>query len=355
MASKDCKFRSFFECYGHYPLQNRFGVDQIPLELNRRDFTVEEQGTTNPAYIRGPKKDLDKLQATIQGDQIVAPTLIFRNPNPAENRYEMPPGLVNRKVHFDGRTGAESSFYDKRVNVMWQEKAYEEAPLRGVRESVWLQKWSQKYNFPLCKRKAGRWVKKFIKKRCKRRKRLRRKFLWIWLNRIYHVFKNSSFYVFLGNFLKYTWKNRTSTSKVPVPFVANNAVLDYDDFKIMIAYLCIFMAWNALFSTYDKDIDSWDSASDQFDLEALIVDHLDFVETLQSTSQIDSATSQRKSQHLRKPSKLSSRSFASSQDFCVPENSEKSHATANNSDIGDIADAESILDLLQNLVIMYIF
>ena len=135
MASKDCKFRSFFECYGHYPLQNRFGVDQIPLELNRRDFTLEEQGTTDHVYIRGPKKDLDKRQATIQacvrvkGDQIVAPTLIFRNVNLAENRYEIPPGLVNRKVHFDVRTGPESSFYDKRVNVMWQEKAYKEAPL----------------------------------------------------------------------------------------------------------------------------------------------------------------------------------------------------------------------------------
>ena len=81
-------------------------------------------------HIRGPKKDLDKRQATIQvcvrmkGDQIVAPTLIFRNANPAENRYEMPPGLVNRKVHFDSRVGPESSFYDERVNVMWQEKAW---------------------------------------------------------------------------------------------------------------------------------------------------------------------------------------------------------------------------------------
>ena len=95
---------------------NRFGVDKIPLELNRRDFTLEERGTTDPVYIRGPKKDLDKRQATIQacvrgkGDQIVAPTLIFRNVNPAENRYEMPPDLRNRKVHFDGRTGPESSF-----------------------------------------------------------------------------------------------------------------------------------------------------------------------------------------------------------------------------------------------------
>ena len=99
----------------------------------------------------------------VKGNEIVAPTLIFRNVNLAENRYEMPPGLVNRKVHFDVRTGPESSFYDKRVNVMWQEKAYKEAPLRRVPKSDWLQRWAQKYDFPLCKRKAGRWVKKFIK------------------------------------------------------------------------------------------------------------------------------------------------------------------------------------------------
>ena len=60
----------------------------------------------------------------MKGEQIVKPTLIFRNANPAENRYEMPPGLRNRKVHFDGRTGPESSFYDERVDVMWQEKAW---------------------------------------------------------------------------------------------------------------------------------------------------------------------------------------------------------------------------------------
>ena len=72
----------------------------------------------------------------MKGDQIIAPTLIFRNANPAENRYEMPPGLVNRKVHFDGRTCPESSFYNKRANVMWQENTYKEAPLRGVPKIV---------------------------------------------------------------------------------------------------------------------------------------------------------------------------------------------------------------------------
>ena len=52
------------------------------------------------------------------------PTLILRSANPADNRYEMPPGLRHRKVHFEGRTGPEASFYDDRVDVMWQEKAW---------------------------------------------------------------------------------------------------------------------------------------------------------------------------------------------------------------------------------------
>ena len=120
MASRNCKFRSFFECYGHFPLKNRFGVDQVPLELNRRDFTLDLQGTTDPIHIRVPKKDLDKRQATIQvcvrvkGEQIVKPTLIFRNANPAENRYEMPPGLRNRKVQFEGHS---DSVPDRKLEI----------------------------------------------------------------------------------------------------------------------------------------------------------------------------------------------------------------------------------------------
>ena len=106
------------ECYGHFPLTNRFGIDQVPLELNRRDFTLDLEGSTDPVHIRGPKKDIEKRQATIQmcvrvkGKQICKPTLIFRNKNPAKNRYEMPLGLRGRKVQFDGRTGNEASFYD---------------------------------------------------------------------------------------------------------------------------------------------------------------------------------------------------------------------------------------------------
>ena len=75
------------------------------------------------------------------GDQIVAPTLIFRNANPAENRYEILPGLVNQKVHFDGRVDPESSDivsrifqtdgYDKRLLVRMKNHPAEEFP-KGI-------------------------------------------------------------------------------------------------------------------------------------------------------------------------------------------------------------------------------
>ena len=39
----------------------------------------------------------------------------MRNENPAENRYEFPPGLASRKVKFEGKIGREDEFYDKRV------------------------------------------------------------------------------------------------------------------------------------------------------------------------------------------------------------------------------------------------
>ena len=61
-------------------------------------------------------------------DQIVALTLIFQNVHTDENRYEIPPVSFDWKVHFNFHTCLESSFCDKRVNVMRQEKAYKGAP-----------------------------------------------------------------------------------------------------------------------------------------------------------------------------------------------------------------------------------
>ena len=125
-----CKYKSNKDRHGPYPLTKRFGVDQVPLEMNSRHYTLETKGTTDAVFIRGPKKDIEKRQATLQPairvkvKQIVKPTLIMRNENPAENRYEFPPGLASRKVKFEGKKGREDEFYDKRVDVMWQEKAW---------------------------------------------------------------------------------------------------------------------------------------------------------------------------------------------------------------------------------------
>ena len=121
MASRNCKFRSLVDCYGHFPLKNRFGGDQVPLELNRRDFTLDLQGTTDPVHIRGPKKDIDKRQATIQ---------LF--------------------VRVEGWT---------REKVA---RAYNDAPLKGIPKSLFLEKWAEKYNFPLGQQKAATWVRKYI-------------------------------------------------------------------------------------------------------------------------------------------------------------------------------------------------
>ena len=57
---KKCENKSDKERYGPFPLGNRLGVDQVPLELNQRDFTLETKGTTDAVFIRGPKKDIKK-------------------------------------------------------------------------------------------------------------------------------------------------------------------------------------------------------------------------------------------------------------------------------------------------------
>ena len=100
---RNCKFERDEDRYGHFPLTNRFGMDQVPLEIDRRNTTLEHQGSCG-IYIRGAKKDLTKRLATLQvcvrvkGKQIMNPTIIFRNENPCEDSYEFPDGLKNRTV-----------------------------------------------------------------------------------------------------------------------------------------------------------------------------------------------------------------------------------------------------------------
>ena len=47
----------------------------------------------------------------------------MRNENPAENRNKFQ-GLASRKIKFEGKIGRKDEFYDKRVDVMGQEKAW---------------------------------------------------------------------------------------------------------------------------------------------------------------------------------------------------------------------------------------
>ena len=46
LIPKKCEYRSDKERYGPFPLGNRVGVDQVPLELNQRDFTLETRDFT---------------------------------------------------------------------------------------------------------------------------------------------------------------------------------------------------------------------------------------------------------------------------------------------------------------------
>ena len=72
-----------------------YNKDRVPAELNASDFTLETTGTRDAVFIRGPKKDIEKRQATLQlaicvqpGKQNGKPTLILRNANPEDDRYE---------------------------------------------------------------------------------------------------------------------------------------------------------------------------------------------------------------------------------------------------------------------------
>ena len=117
--------------YGYFPPSTRFAQDQVPLEIDQCHYSLNLIGERT-CYIKGAKKDLSKRLATLQvcvrleGQQIVTPTIIMRNENPYEDRYELPDGLKRRLVDFnkDGNPKREDEFYDKRVDVMWDPKAW---------------------------------------------------------------------------------------------------------------------------------------------------------------------------------------------------------------------------------------
>ena len=55
-----CKYKSNKDRYEPFPLTNRFGVDQVPLEMSSRHYTLERKGTTDAVFVRGPTKDIEK-------------------------------------------------------------------------------------------------------------------------------------------------------------------------------------------------------------------------------------------------------------------------------------------------------
>ena len=60
---RNCKFERDEDRYGHFPLTNRFSMDQVPIEISRRNTTPEQQG-------RSAQKDQTKRL----GKQIKNPT-----------------------------------------------------------------------------------------------------------------------------------------------------------------------------------------------------------------------------------------------------------------------------------------
>ena len=119
-----------------FPPRTRFAADQVPLEIDQNHYTLSPKGD-HFVYIKGAKKDLTKRLATMQlcarleGEQLMKPVIIMRNQNPCEDRFEIPDGLKRRLVDFNhnGELKREDEWYDERVIVMWDEKAWFSKPV----------------------------------------------------------------------------------------------------------------------------------------------------------------------------------------------------------------------------------
>ena len=117
--------------YGYFKPSTRFAADQVPMEVDQCKYTLNDKGS-KVCFVKGTKKDITKRLATIQlcvrleGDQVMKPCVIMRNANPCEDRFELPDGLKNRLVDFmkDGQKKREDEWYDDRVVVMWDPKAW---------------------------------------------------------------------------------------------------------------------------------------------------------------------------------------------------------------------------------------
>ena len=56
-----CIYNNNKDRHGPFPLTNRFGVDQIPLEMYDSNYTLETKGTTDAVFIRAPKRMIVKF------------------------------------------------------------------------------------------------------------------------------------------------------------------------------------------------------------------------------------------------------------------------------------------------------
>ena len=107
---------------------------------------------------------MPKIQPSARNQYVLDPDLKIEAPAPSEvapDKKKMDPRDQRKYAASKPR----HSF--KNLPEGWTRekvaRAYETAPLRGILKSTWLEKRAEKYDFPLCRWKVRRWVKKCIK------------------------------------------------------------------------------------------------------------------------------------------------------------------------------------------------
>ena len=78
--------------HGSFPLDHRFAADSVGMDMDNRNYTLNDKGL-GYCFMKGAKgtdltKRMDTIHLTcgVKGQQIVKPFLILRNQNPSEDR-----------------------------------------------------------------------------------------------------------------------------------------------------------------------------------------------------------------------------------------------------------------------------